>query len=1298
MTIEDLLAEARTYLAPQHVAKIVDAYDLARGGAGGPATHPVQHALAIARLLAEMRIDVNGILAALLYAATPGVALDAVRTQFGEAVAAIIAGVTQFDALAKQATHDEDSQNDVLPIFRSTPSFYKRYQNADAANKLLLSMAEEPYIVILKVADCLHKMRSLEKLSLQQQQMTVSDAHHIYVPLARRLGVELVHAELEDLVFSYLEPEKYAQLALSLQQEVARRQPFIDQVCRTLREQMGHASIHVEVGFHPKHLASVQRKLAKTAQQSGRAAIERVQDLGLFRILVDYDHDCYLALGHVHSLWRPRDGRIKDFIATPRLNGYQSLHTTVSVSPQQSAEIQVRTQDMDRTANYGIANYWYLKDRMGKDSAASGGWRLSYREMRSWIELLREWQRDQPQGSVVSTATTDIFREQTFVFTPRGEVKYLPPGATILDMAYRIHTDLGEHCAGGRVITNVDDSDRLVTRPVTLDYQLKGGEIVDIIVSPDAHPVQEWTAFARTAGARLKIKRYLKAHEEIVHARNQHEGTRTIVPESAAPSAREHIRLATLASCCCPFPDEPIVGVLASDSEFLVHCIDCRMLRSYYDIMQEVPSALVAVNWQQIQPERYLVPITILARDRGGLLRDVSAVIADANMDIAEVRTSTTSSLQKTMISATLEIVATGEITEQIEDLFLRLREVMSVVSVEREHERSLATAQDLGNYYWDMYHSVVRQALVRQGAVDASLFPGVPMTYVDQVLERYVQAHPETYLEHQENAHTLYLKRAEIVQRMDNLIVQVIQHIEDGTEDSAACKRSISTIFQHLSFSVGFGEVSAQDLQGFMAFAIDTRVVFENLKISNQVLVSFEIEMSDASIEILRRLLLRRTPARVVVLLLFCENHRLDQIKRRLAQTFSKTYAYDIAVINHEDILDVVSAREPERALRRVILSQVSLSAVSPYKSQGPTPTHLFFGREHELREIAENATTTSYVLIGGRRIGKTSMLQRLKDVNLPAADCHALFHDCAYTPTEHELIQAVTNNRQWFPNGASPAAFPSFASVIQSLDTNMPPVILLDEADKLIEVDREIAYPIFNSLRALSNSGLCTFILSGEQAMHAELANPNSPLYNFANEMLIGRLDFHAVRELVIRPMKQLEILLQDEAEMVQRIWNFTSGHPSVVQSLCQRLIMRLHKRNLHSLTLDDVDAVASNYDFLRKDFLNVYWERATALERLCTLLMVADGNVRTLATTHAALQRLNLAVTLNQVDEALENLVDLRNILQRTAEGYEFAVTALPLVITKTGRPHDLIALNCETYRQNGDAELHRKRGIV
>ncbi len=1340
MTIEDLLAETRTYLAPQHVEKIANAYGVAdhvhKGVVHSSGRPHIQHSLEVALLLAQMRIDASGILAALLYDATAGATytLEDVRAQFGEAVAAIVDGLTKFDALVEQPSRN-GSLKDKDPLLspHGVPSFYKRYQNSDTSfpsddpkgrrdsgvsdgirsstvNKMLLSMAEEPRIVVLKIADCLHKMRTLESVSSVLQRITVSEAHQIYAPLAHRLGMGLVQAELEDHVFNYLEPEKYAQLARELEQEINRRQPFIDQVCQTLRDQMSRAGVHATVYFRSKHLASVQRKLEDIPQQqNGRTAIEKVQDLVLFCVLVDYDHDCYLALGHIHGLWRPKDGRIKDFIATPKLNGYQSLHTTVFVSNQQLAEIQVRTHDMERTANYGIANYWYLKDRTGKDASVSSGWRLSYREMRSWIELLREWQREQPQSAdeLLAGAPGDIFREQIFVFTPRGEVKYLSQGSTILDMAYRIHTDLGDHCVGGRIITNVDDSERLVTRLVPLDYQLKGGEIIDIVISPDAHPVQEWLSFARTAGARAKIKRYLKAYASTLHSSKedvpviQEDTAHTVV----VPQPDENIQVVTLASCCCPFPGDSIVAVLTSDNELLVHGSDCRMLRPYYDSTQSIPTALVAVDWQKIQPEYYLVPITVVARDRGGLLRDVSAVITDANISLAEVRTSTTSSLQKTIITATLEIPATDEVTEQIESLFLRLREVMSVVSVERAREKSLSTTQDLSGYYWETYHSVVQQALIRHGMADPSIFPGVPLLFVDQVLERYIQAHPETHLEYQENAHTLHLKSADVVQRIDSLLEQIIHRIEDCTIDEhlEMCERYMGRILQDFSSFVGFGEVSEQDSEGFMAFSIDTRVVFENLRISHQlpVLVSFEIEMSDTSIEILRRLLLRRTPApvsHVVVLLLFCDNHKLDQVKRRLAQTFSKTYAYDIAVINHEDILEIVSARNPERALRRVVLSQVSLSAVSPYKSQGPTPPHLFFGREHELREMTENATTTSYVLIGGRRIGKTSILKRLEHVNLPGAGFHALSHDCSITSTEHELIQAVTSNKQWFPSSPSPDTFSSFAAVIQSLTTEQPLVILLDEADKLVATDREIGYPVFHSLRALGNSGLCTFILSGEQALHTELTNPYSPLYNFASEMLIGRLDFPAVQELVIRPMKQLEILLQDEAEMVQRIWKFTSGHPSVVQSLCQRLIMRLHKHHLRRLTVDDVEAVASNYDFLRKDFLNVYWERATPLERLCSLIMVEDENVRTLAATHAALRRLDLDVTLNQVDEALECLVDLRNILQRTAGGYEFAVTALPLVVTRTGRPHDLIALNCETYRQYGSQEPYRKRGTV
>jgi len=1303
MTIEDLLAVARTYLVPQHVAKIVDAYELARRGAHGSAT--VQHALAIARLLAEMRIDVSGILAALLYPLTAGVALDVIRTQFGEAVGAIITGVINFDALLEQAIRDESPQEGVLPSLRPVLSFYKRYQNSDTANKLLLAMAEEPYIVILKIADSLHKMRSLEKLTLQQQRSTVSDAHHIYVPLARRLGMELVHAELEDLVFEYLAPEKYAQLKRELEQELNRRQVFIDQVCQSLRKQLGRTGMHTSVYFRPKHLASIQRKVENGAR-NGPSTVEKVRDLVLFRVIVDYDHDCYLALGHIQALWRPKEGRIKDFIATPRINGYQSLHTTVFVADQQSAEIQVRTHDMERTANYGIANSWYLKDHAGRDIPPSSAWRLFYREMRSWIELLREWQHEQPQED--ETTGSDIFREQIFVFTPRGEVRYLPRGSTVLDMAYRIHTNLGDHCAGGRVIMNVDDSDRLVTRTVALDYQLKGGEIVDIATHPETHPSQEWLSFVRTDKARTFIKHYLKAHAQVIRTRNEHE----VVDDPEQPGetllqpSTDGMQVVKLASCCCPFPDEAIVGLPGTDGDLLVHCRDCRMLRPYYDKAQDVAGVLVPLDWQQIQPENYLVPITLVARDRGGLLRDVSAVIADANISVAEVRTSSTSSLQKTIITAILEIASTDEIAEQIEALFLRLREVMSVVSVERVREKNLPTTQDLDTYYWEMYRNTVHQTLIRQGVVDTSLFPGVPVMYVDQVLERYMQVHAEMNLEYQEQLHLLQLKCADSVQRLDSLLQRILQCMVDGTVEAhiVTLERYINRILQVFSSSVGFGEVSPLDLDDFVAYSIDTRAVFESLILPRQlpILVSFEVEMSDATIELLRHLLLMRkqaTESHVLVLLMFCDNQKLDQARRRVVQMFSRTFAYDIAIINHEDILALVSAREPERALRRLILSQVSLSAVSPYKAQGPTPTHLFFGREHEMREIVENAKTTSYALIGGRRIGKTSILKRLELESLPVAGFRALYHDCSYTGTEGELIQAVvTGNRRWFPAGTSASAFPSFANVIQSLAGEQPLVILLDEADKLIATDRATGYPVFNSLRALSNTGLCTFILSGERALHTELTNPYSPLYNFAGEMLIGRLDFMAVQELVIRPMKRLEIILVDEVEIVRRIWKFTSGHPSVVQSLCQRLITRLNKRQIRPLTVDDVEVVVAHHDFARKDFLSVYWERATILERLCSLIMVEDAQIRTLAAVHAALQRLDLAVTLNQVDEALENLVDLRNILQRTADGYEFAVTALPLVITKTGRPHDLIALNCETYRQSGDAELHRKRGTV
>ncbi|PZW22872.1 GTP pyrophosphokinase, partial [Thermosporothrix hazakensis] len=289
---------------------------------------------------------------------------------------------------------------------------------------------------------------------------------------------------------------------------------YINDVCRTLREEMKRAGIHAEVHAWQKHLASISRKLEYVPRQSNENPLSQLHDLVSFRILVDTDNECYLALGHIHALWRPKDGRIKDFIATPKLNGYQSLHTTVFCLHDCLAEIQIRTHDMQRTATYGIASFWYLKDRMGKEGSPNS-WKLSYKEMVTWIEQLRQWQQELPESAdeFVEAFKGDVFQDQIFVFTPKGEVKDLPRGSTPLDMAYRIHTDLGDHCAGARIITNMDESGCLVTRQVPLDYELKGGEIVALLTNPAVHPTRDWLHFARTNAARNKIRRYLKTYE-----------------------------------------------------------------------------------------------------------------------------------------------------------------------------------------------------------------------------------------------------------------------------------------------------------------------------------------------------------------------------------------------------------------------------------------------------------------------------------------------------------------------------------------------------------------------------------------------------------------------------------------------------------------------------------------------------------------------------------------------------------------------------------------------------------------
>ncbi len=772
ITLETLLAEAQKYLAPRDMEGIQRAYDLANEAHGGAVRRSgepyIQHPLEVALLVARMRIDADGIIAALLHDVVEDThhSLEELSALFGPALANIVDGVTKFDAIAEK----QNKEHIASPSSPAPSPIDKRRQRTETVRKMLLAMAEDPRVVVLKLADRLHNMRTLSAMKPSQQERTARETGEIFAPLARRLGMAIVQWELEDLVLCYLEPEKFARLSREVQVEMKRRQPYLDEVCRVLREEMQHADIHAGVDVRWKNLASINRKLEDMPSQedggdNGRvtgSTLSQIHDLVSFRILVDTDHECYLALGHIHALWRPKDGRIKDFIATPKLNGYQSLHTTVFCLDNQLAEIQIRTYDMQRTADYGIASYWYLRERVvGKDANSPSSWRLSYHEMVGWIEQLREWQRELPQGAdeFVEAVKGDIFEEQIFVFTPKGEVKDLPRGSTPLDMAYRIHTDLGDHCAGARIITNMDDSGRLVTRLVPLDYELKGGEIVDIMVNRTIHPTRDWLSFARTAAARTKIRRYLKTYEREINLQLGHERLDMALKAARTPGLNEQIeallqrirtddvvaidtlkqyatlddiyvalgredllveqvmghlmpflqqydlqlfdgakardeknghaksddeqqqlRTVSLAHCCCPIPGDPIVGSFTPSKGMQVHRSNCRVLKR----RRSSKNGLVEVNWLQIEPDSYLAPVTIVAHDRSGLLRDVAAVVADAGVNMTMVTSMSNVALQKAVITATLEIAAANGVIDQLERIFRRLRQVKNVVSVER--------------------------------------------------------------------------------------------------------------------------------------------------------------------------------------------------------------------------------------------------------------------------------------------------------------------------------------------------------------------------------------------------------------------------------------------------------------------------------------------------------------------------------------------------------------------------------------------------------------------------------------
>ncbi|HEX9038001.1 MAG TPA: HD domain-containing protein [Ktedonobacterales bacterium] len=541
------LEAAITYLGAEDAEHIRAAFALAREAlavASAGDRQLVERQLAdaaeTATILADnLRIDATTLVAVLLTPAVERHALDTRNLQTAlpqdmiERALRLISSIERFDALQRpraalrRSARATPTESEQAARGRPRNRERQRQQDEDALRKMFLAVADDPRVVVIKIADQLRQMRvslsaaarlragtpesaasmiDADAGSSEDIHARAEETRALYAPLASRLGMGRVDAELEDLAFAILEPEDYHWLAEAVAEETSERRSYVDRVCEALREEMRKIGIRAEISGRVKHLYSIYRKVVR----AGDRDLSHLYDILAFRIITQKESDCYRALGHVHNLWRPVEGRIKDFIANPKANGYKSLHTTVFCLDNRLAEIQIRTRAMHETAEYGVAMHWYYKE--AGDTA-----RADARSLQTWMQQVMDWRQELKQSPPTRDDATPAtpsaaLQEHIFVLTPRGDVKEMPPGSTPLDFAYRVHSDLGNHIGGVR-ITQDNGSGRTVRRLVPLDYELKNGDIVELIKRNDAHPTRDWLRIVTTKLARQRIQQYLKAHE-----------------------------------------------------------------------------------------------------------------------------------------------------------------------------------------------------------------------------------------------------------------------------------------------------------------------------------------------------------------------------------------------------------------------------------------------------------------------------------------------------------------------------------------------------------------------------------------------------------------------------------------------------------------------------------------------------------------------------------------------------------------------------------------------------------------
>ena len=740
-TLDTLLAVVRGYVADEACATIVAAYHFAAAAHAGmrrKSGEPyVSHPLWTALILAEMRLDPTTIVAGLLHDVVEDTALtlEDVEARFGHGVAHLVDGVTKVGHFSRQQIDRVEQRQGEGEGKRKGDGPHRR--QAENIKKMFMAMAEDPRVIIVKLADRLHNMRTLDALEPAPQQRKALETREIYAPLAGRLGMAQIRWELEDMAFKYLEPEAYWWLVEQIAEQRPRRERYVREAGELLRSELRAHGVTAEVTGRAKHLYSIYRKLLRPEINMD---LQRVYDLFALRVLVDTLPACYQALGQVHALWTPVSGRFKDYIATPKPNGYQSLHTTVIGPDGRQLEVQIRTHEMHRLAEYGMAAHLFYKEE--------GSTKTAPPSLTSWIEALMSWQEELQTDSTefVDTLKVDVFQDQVFVFSPKGDIIDLPAKSTPVDFAYRIHTELGNRCIGAKVNGMM----------VPLDYQLHNGDRVEILTTRAPHgPSRDWLNFVASAGARSKIRAWFKRQtrdENIARGREllEHElgrlEQRTLgslaadqlsavasslefktpddlfaaigygaigpqqvvgrlklreepppqpefpaeVPAATLPASGQVSvmgvgdLLTRLAPCCHPAPGDEIIGYITRNRGVTVHRASCPRV-----LAEQETERLVQVEWgPAVAHSTYPVAVVINAWDREGLLRDVSAAISEERVNITAA-TVTSGSDHSATIRITLGITS----IEQLSRVFSRIERVRGVVDVSRESTRKAHTA-----------------------------------------------------------------------------------------------------------------------------------------------------------------------------------------------------------------------------------------------------------------------------------------------------------------------------------------------------------------------------------------------------------------------------------------------------------------------------------------------------------------------------------------------------------------------------------------------------------------------------